>query len=294
MTHPRQISVLGVASGIGAQDQACKDGPLAFRHSHAWQALARQPGINWADLLFAPEVAHTPIQRIAALGRMLADAVAGQLLVGHLPLVIGGDHSVAIGTWSGVARALGEPPGLLWIDAHLDSHTPSTSYSGAVHGMPLAALLGQGDKRLLDIGLSGSQIDSAHSVVFGARSYEPEELAFLQRRGVRLYLAEEIARLGFRICFAEALHAVAQATAGFGVSIDLDAVDPGLAPGVGSPEPGGLLSFDLIEAMREVAAMPGLQAVEIVEYNPDRDRHGATAALIADLIELLLVARKHA
>ena len=222
-----RIRIIGAASGIGAQDQACKDGPVAFHHSQAWHELEHHSQVDWGRTLFAPDDDGTPtVGRIAELCRHLADEVALTLRAGEFPVVVGGDHSVAIGTWSGVARVLGEPPGLLWIDAHLDSHTPETSYSGAIHGMPLACLLGRGDKRLLNLGLSGPQVSAAHTVVLGARSYEPEEFELLQRLGVRIIGDEEIQQRGFKACLDEALAIVAGAPAGFGVTLDLDAIDP--------------------------------------------------------------------
>jgi arginase len=284
-----RIRIIGAASGIGAQDRACEDGPVAFHRSQAWHELEHHPLIDWGKTLFAPQGDHASITgRIAALCRNLADEVALALRAGEFPVVIGGDHSVAIGTWSGVARAIAEPIGLLWIDAHLDSHTPETSYSGAIHGMPLACLLGRGDKRLLNIGLEGTQISAAHTVVLGPRSYEPEELEFLQGMQVRIIDSDEILRRGFAACLDEAIAIVASAPAGFGVTLDLDAIDPRLAPGVGSPEPDGLVVHDAVEAMRRIGGLPGLKALEIVEYNPDRDRHGTTARLISDLIGELL------
>jgi len=286
---PGRIRIIGAASGIGAQDRACEDGPVAFHRSQAWHELEHHPLIDWGKTLFAPQGDHASITgRIAALCRNLADEVALALRANEFPVVIGGDHSVAIGTWSGIARAIAEPIGLLWIDAHLDSHTPETSYSGAIHGMPLACLLGRGDKRLLNIGLEGTQISAAHTVVLGPRSYEPEELEFLQRMQVRIIDSDEILRRGFAACLDEAIAIVASAPAGFGVTLDLDAIDPRLAPGVGSPEPDGLVVHDAVEAMRRIGGLPGLKALEIVEYNPDRDRHGTTAGLISDLIGELL------
>ncbi|MFZ2972216.1 MAG: arginase [Ferribacterium limneticum] len=284
-----RIRIIGAASGIGAQDRACEDGPVAFHRSQAWHELEHHPLIDWGKTLFAPQGDHASITgRIAALCRNLADEVGLALRANEFPVVIGGDHSVAIGTWSGVARAIAEPIGLLWIDAHLDSHTPETSYSGAIHGMPLACLLGRGDKRLLNIGLEGTQISAAHTVVLGPRSYEPEELEFLQRMQVRIIDSDEIHSRGFAACLDEAIAIVASAPAGFGVTLDLDAIDPRLAPGVGSPEPDGLVVHDAVEAMRRIGGLPGLKALEIVEYNPDRDRHGTTARLISDLIGELL------
>lgn len=284
-----RIRIIGAASGIGAQDRACEDGPVAFHHSQAWHELADHPLVDWGRTLFAPDGGDlSPTARIAELCRHLADEVAFSLRAGEFPVIIGGDHSVAIGTWSGVSRVLGQPPGLLWIDAHLDSHTPETSYSGAIHGMPLACLLGRGDKRLLNIGLGGAQISAAHTVVLGPRSYEPEEMAFLQRLGVRIIDSDEILQRGFPACLDEAIGIVSAAPAGFGVTLDLDAIDPRLAPGVGSPEPDGLLANDVLTAVHWIAGRPGLKALEIVEYNPDRDRHGSTAGLISDLIGQIL------
>ena len=280
-----RIRIIGAASGIGAQDRACEDGPVAFHHSQAWHELEHRPLLDWGKMLFAPEGDGASVTgRIAELCRNLADEVTLALRAEEFPVVIGGDHSVAIGTWSGVARALAEPVGLLWIDAHLDSHTPETSYSWAIHGMPLACLLGRGDKRLLNIGIEGRQVSANHTVVLGPRSYEPEELELLQRMQVRIIDSDEILQRGFAACLDEAISIVTRAPAGFGVTIDLDAIDPLLAPGVGSPEPDGLVGYDVVEAMRRIGGLPGLKALEIVEYNPDRDRHGTTAGLISDLI----------
>ena len=186
-----RIRIIGAASGLGAQDQACEDGPVAFHRSQVWHELAHHPRIDWGRTLFPPDEG-APAGRIAVLCRHLANEVEQTLNAGEFPVVIGGDHSIAIGTWSGVAAQLGEPPGLLWIDAHLDSHTPETSYSGAIHGMPLACLLGRGDKRLLNIGRRGPQVSARHTAVLGPRSYEPEEIEFLQRMGVRIFFNDEI------------------------------------------------------------------------------------------------------
>ena len=290
--HPRKharVRIIGAASGLGAQDQACADGPVAFHRSQAWHELAHHPRVDWGRTLFAPAAdGGGATGRIAGLCRHLADEVGHALRGGEFPVIIGGDHSVAIGTWSGVARVAGEPVGLLWIDAHLDSHTPETSYSGAIHGMPLACLLGRGDKRLLNIGLSGVQVSAGHTAVLGARSYEPEELDFLKASGVRIIDSVELAQRGFADCLHEALAIVTAAPAGFGVTLDLDAIDPLLAPGVGSPEPEGLSARDVLEAVSGIAGLPGFRALEIVEYNPDRDRLGITASLISDLVGRVL------
>lgn len=280
-----RVRIIGAASGIGAQDERCADGPVAFHRSQAWHQIEHHPLLDWGRTLYVDgNASHSRGTRIAELCRHLADEVALALTERAFPLVIGGDHSVAIGTWSGVARFVGTPPGLLWIDAHLDSHTPETSYSGAIHGMPLACLLGRGDKRLLDIGLKGVQVSAAHTAVLGPRSYEPEEIVFLRSQGVRIFLREEILQRGFATCAAEALAIVAGAPAGFGVTLDLDVLDPGFAPGVGSPEPDGIGVREVRAALHDILRQAGLRAFEIVEFNPDRDRHGMTAELISRLI----------
>lgn len=284
-----KIRIVGAASGLGAQDRGCADGPVAFHRSQAWHELQRHPRLDWGPLLFAADArAGLAMARIASFCRRLADEVTQVRLAGDFPLVIGGDHSIAVGTWSGVARAAGAPLGLLWIDAHLDSHTPESSYSGAVHGMPLACLLGRGDKRLLNLGLAGAQVSAAHTVVLGLRSYEAEEMAFLRAQGVHIIDSGEIAARGFAVCLHEAQAIVAAAPAGFGLTLDLDAIDPGSAPGVGSPEPDGLWDGDVLAALARLATLPGLLAVEIAEYNPDRDRQGRTARLMAELIGEML------
>lgn len=286
---PRRLRIIGAASGVGAQDRHCEHGPTAFHRSQAWHELEHHPDIDWGEILYAPDrPGMSPVARIANLCSRLSGEVTDALAANEFPLVIGGDHSVAIGTWSGVARSIGAPIGLLWLDAHLDSHTPETSHSGAIHGMPLACLFGHGDKRLLGFGLDGQQLSSTHTAVLGPRSYETEEVEFLARIGIRVIGADEIDRSGFQACFQEALAIVAAAPAGFGVTLDLDAFDPRLAPGVGSPEPDGLAVREVLRGLRELAAQPGLLAMEIVEYNPDRDSGGTTAALITDLIETIL------
>jgi arginase len=284
-----RIRIIGVASGIGAQDKGCEDGPVAFHRSQAWHELEHHPLVDWGETLFALDtLGQTPVVRIAELCRRLADSVGKTLEDDAFPLIVGGDHSIAVGTWSGVAHFVGAPVGLLWVDAHLDSHTPETSYSGAIHGMPLACLLGRGDRRLLGIGIRGAQLDPLHTVVLGPRSWEAEEAALLGRMGVRVIGEKEIGERGLAACFAEAAAIVTAAANGFGITLDLDAFDPAAAPGVGSPEPDGLRVSAVRDGLRRLAASSGLRALEIAEYNPDRDRHGITARLISDVIGDLL------
>ncbi|ATJ87526.1 arginase [Ralstonia solanacearum] len=288
------IDLIGAAIGCGAQDDGCRDGPRALLQAGALQRL--QTSDTHGGLVHGIELAtpagHSRSARLAALpgvagfSRALADATAHSVHEGHVPVVIGGDHSCAIGTWSGVASALrpAGPLGLIWIDAHLDSHTPQTSDSGAIHGMPLAALLGHGPRELTQVREAGPKLLPQHVVVIGARSYEPAERALIDRLGVRVIDAGEVARGGLRAVMADAIRIVTADTAAFGVTLDLDAFDPAVAPGVGSPEPGGLTGQDMTQALAACARDARFAAFELVEYNPRHDKGGITARLALDLL----------
>ncbi|MDB0567756.1 arginase [Ralstonia solanacearum] len=288
------IDLIGAAIGCGAQDDGCRDGPRALLQAGALQRL--QTSDTHGGLVHGIELAtpagHSRSARLAALpgvagfARALADATAHSVHEGHVPVVIGGDHSCAIGTWSGVASALrpAGPLGLIWIDAHLDSHTPQTSDSGAIHGMPLAALLGHGPRELTQVREAGPKLLPQHVVVIGARSYEPAERALIDRLGVRVIDAGEVARGGLRAVMADAIRIVTADTAAFGVTLDLDAFDPAVAPGVGSPEPGGLTGQDMTQALAACARDARFAAFELVEYNPRHDKGGITARLALDLL----------
>ncbi|QOK97992.1 arginase [Ralstonia pseudosolanacearum] len=288
------IDLIGAAIGCGARDDGCKDGPRALLQAGALQRL--QTPDTHGGLVHGIELAtpagHSRAARLAALpgvagfARALADATAHSVHEGHVPVVIGGDHSCAIGTWSGVASALrpAGPLGLIWIDAHLDSHTPQSSDSGAIHGMPLAALLGHGAPALTQVRDAVPKLLPQHVVVIGARSYEPAERALIDQLGVRVIDAAEVARSGLRAVMAEAIRIAAADTAAFGVTVDLDAFDPAVAPGVGSPEPGGLTGQDMTQALAACARHARFAAFELVEYNPRHDKGGITARLALDLL----------
>ncbi len=285
----RRLRLLAVASGAGAPDQGCAAGPQVLRRHPAFQAVAAHVHLDWVDLR-SPGSGHTAFESVLRISQHLADEVRETLATGALPLVIGGDHSIAIGTWSGVRLYLGEAgaPGLLWIDAHLDSHTPQTSPSGALHGMPLACLLGEGEPRLVDLGGVAPKLDAHSTALVGARSYEPEELERLARHGVRVFGAAQLRWRGFATCLAEGLVIARRAPGGWGISIDLDCFDPACAPGVGSAVADGPQPEPVLRLLRTVRDDPSLLAVEIVEYNPARDQGGRTAALVAALVGALL------
>ena len=201
-----------------------------------------------------------------------------------IPFIIGGDHSCAIGTWLGVVDKLNanDDFGLIWIDAHMDAHTYDTSQSKAYHGMPLSVLLGYGDQTLQSVGNCGEQrrINPELLVLIGVRSYESEEEELLESMGVKVIMIEEVRRRGVEEVFIEALSIVTKATKGFGISFDLDAIDPADAPGVNSPESKGLLWEEIKKFLPLLLGNQGLKAVEITEFDPSIDQNNNTAEII--------------
>lgn len=271
------VGIVGAASALGASHPGCAGAPAVLRE----RALAGRlhgigTGAEWLDLLTPPVAAHDDggtmdhrIEACAAFARRLADHLAG-LPADSFPLVIGGDHAIAAGTWRGIGRARGRAPGMVWIDAHLDSHTDTTTHSGNIHGMPLAALLGLGHAALAAI--RGPALDPARTCVVGARAWEAEERQLLDRLGVRMFTMEEIRARGFDAVFRDAL-AIARAApeAGFGLSLDLDALDPRAFPAVTCAEPDGIDPRTLADALLGLRACADLVGLEIVEYRPDLD-----------------------
>jgi arginase len=303
-SSPPRPAVIAVLSGLGAPDRRCENGPSALLAGGLLRRLAAHGiPIRLAATLF-PGASHgkSPYAAIAELCGRLAHQVAAALASGAFPVVLGGDHSCAIGTWSGAAAAMADkgPIGLIWIDAHMDSHTPHTSHTGMPHGMPLAALLGRGADPKLEREVLGlvheGHLSPRHVCIVGARSYEPEEDALLRELDVKVFRIEEVQRRGLPSVLADAVAIASAGTAAYGISLDLDAVDPDDAPGVGSPVAGGLSGTGLVEALRAVGGDPRLLALEIVEFNPQLDPAGKTAALVEKVLMVLLgpAARKAA
>ena len=286
--RPRRITVVEAACGAGALDRGCKDGPAAFRRGGADRGL-RGAGVEprWrptpAALL---QVDAAPFDAVARIAGWLAGTTAELAAGGEAFAVVGGDHSCAIGTWSGVARGVKAdgPLGLVWIDAHMDAHTPESTWSGALNGMPLAALLGIGPAALTGLAGGAPALRPEHVCLVGVRSFEPEEMALAERVGIRIIAMEEVRRRGLAAALDEAVRVACRGTAAFGLTLDLDAIDPLDAPAVGTPEPGGIRAAELRPVWRGLAQRPNCAGVEIAEYNPHRDRNGRTARLMRDLL----------
>lgn len=286
----RTVVAVEVASGAGAKDPGCSDGPAGFRQHAAAELRARGVNLAWRHMpQNLCEAAASPLDIVAATARWTAGITRQLASDGDRFLVVGGDHSCAVGTWSGVADAL-RPSGalgLIWIDAHMDMHVPETTHSGAINGMPVAALLGFGAPQLTSIAQSGAAVDPRHLCLIGARSFEPEEVAFAQRHGVRVIAMPEVRQRGVEAVLAEAQAIAASHTAGYGVSLDLDAFDPAEAPGVGTPAPAGIHATEFLAPWRALINAQACVGIEIVEYNPTRDRAARTARLMRDLASAL-------
>lgn len=284
------LSLIAYASGIAANDVGCAEGPLQLQNNRLEQKLSEHHLPNHWQAILKPLSGDNSdsLQRVVELNTKLA-AITYDLIQQHQPFaVLGGDHSCAIGTWSGVAAALAQQQngelGLIWIDAHMDSHTFETTATGNIHGMPLATLLGYGDTSLTQIAIPRPKINPKRLVLIGTRSFETKEEKLLQRLGVRIYNMQAIEQRGLDTVFSEAIAYVKENNSRFGVSLDLDAIDPFDAPGVGVPEENGISGEDLCQALIQLRQELQLIGVEVVEYNPYHDKNQKTERLIQEIL----------
>ncbi|MAE28793.1 MAG: arginase [Planctomycetota bacterium] len=296
----RKICVLGVPMDLGGSHRGVDMGPSALRIAGLGERLARL-GLDYEDLgnLAVREVetleASSPRARfladIASCCGELRRRVLEILEAGSFPLVLGGDHSIACGTVAGISDHLaaeggggGQALGLIWFDAHGDMNTPETSHSGNVHGMPLAAILGQGPEELLELGLRRPLVNPEQVALVGIRDLDREEARAVRASGVRHFTMRDIDARGIHAVMEEALAVVTSGTAGFHLSFDVDGVDPAVTPGVGTPVPGGT-DWRESHLVMELAAESGsLLGLEVVEVNPILDTRNTTAEVAVDLI----------
>jgi arginase len=289
----RAASLIGVASGMGAPDRGCAEGPPHLVAQGMLERLAARGADVVLHAMLEPRYAER-YHAISELASRIARAVADVIAAGRFPVVLGGDHSCAIGTWSGAAAALAAkgPLGLVWVDAHMDSHTRATSWSGMPHGMPLAALLGYGEARPIAAEAASTvvegHLDPRYVALVGVRSHEPEEAALLDRLGVKVFDQQAVDARGVGDALGKAVAIARAAAGGYGLSVDLDAVDPGDAPGVGTPVAGGVPGRELVAALGACCGDARFVALEIVEYNPHRDKADRTARLVEDMIAAAL------
>ena len=228
------------------------------------------------------------LAEIGRANRMLAAKVQRVMRLGHFPLVLGGDHSIAVGTVSGLAawaRSRGRRVGVLWVDAHSDINTPETSPSGNIHGMPLAALLGLGPPALGRIGGRFRKVEPGNVALVGIRSVDQGERTHLRRLGVQVYTMADIDRQGIHRVMAQAIANVTDGTDLVHVSFDLDAVDPSIARGVGTPVRGGLNYREAHSVMELVSEAGIMTSLEMVEVNPILDERNTSAEFAVELVQ---------
>ena len=292
----RQIRILGVPLDMGASRRGVDMGPSAMRVA-GLEARLESLGHQVTDggnILV--EIAETQasgsqnaryLKQIAEICTRTADSVIKTLEDGMTPLVLGGDHSLAVGTVSGVAefyRRQKQRIGVLWIDAHSDINTPDTSPSGNVHGMPLAALLGLGPDKLGNIFGYSPKVSPENTVIIGVRDIDAAERANIRRAGIgEVYTMRDIDERGMRTVMEEALRSAGRGTVGYHVSLDMDWIDPEDAPGVGTPVRGGATYREAHLAMEILADHGRMVSFEIVEVNPVIDEHNRTADLAVEL-----------
>lgn len=299
MPKPRRkpIHVIGVPMDLGSGRRGVDMGPSAIRIAGLEPRLRDlgyrvidegDLGIGNMEALRVGKLRARYLTEITRANRTLAAKVETVLRRRHFPLVLGGDHSIAVGTVSGIAaygRPLGRKVGLLWVDAHSDINTPKTSPSGNIHGMPLAALLGLGPAELGTIGGRFRKVEPGHVALVGIRSVDEGERTHLRNLGVHVYTMVDIDRHGIHQVMGEALANVTEGTDLVHVSFDLDSVDPSIAPGVGTPVKGGLDYREaqfIMEFLHDSGAMASL---ELVEVNPILDDRNRSAEFAVELIE---------
>jgi arginase len=295
----RQVALIGAPLDLGAGRRGVDMGPSAIRYAGLAEHLAAKLGIRTDDLgnIEAPVAESTAVgddrarflSHILELCDRVAWLVAQSRRRGETPLVLGGDHSVALGSLVGMANVHG-PGGVVWVDAHGDLNTPETSPSGNVHGMVLAAALGLAGDAFARKGWTLPAVEAGKLALVGVRSLDAGERELLSHLEAKVFTMSEIDRVGIDACMREAIEH-ASGAAFLHVSFDMDVVDPQYAPGVGTPVRGGLNYREAHLAMETVAESGLADSLDIVEVNPILDRENATGMLAVELVASALGAR---
>jgi arginase len=286
------IRVIGAPMDLGADRRGVDIGASAIRYANLNEQL-RSHGHTVHDTgnLFIPQPESLSIgdpkvkylEPIVHVAEELANIVSATLQAQEFPLVLGGDHSIALGSLAGVAH-IHKDVGVLWIDAHGDFNTDQTTPSGNIHGMILAASAGLGHARLTQVGGWSPKISTQTIVIVGARDLNPGEKELLRASAIHVFTMSDIDQRGISEVMRQALTIAGQGNDGIHLSLDMDALDPKEAPGVGTPVRGGLTYREAQLAMELVADCGQLVAMDVVEVNPILDRENATALLAVELV----------
>jgi arginase len=292
--HP--VHIIGVPLDLGGGRRGVDMGPSAFRAAGLGERIAAlgRPVADKGDLpVPIPETRHVGdpnrkyIDDIATVCDALYDTALASLQTGAMPLVLGGDHSLAAGSVAATAayvRGRGERFGLIWVDAHGDMNTPASTGTGNVHGMPLAALLGPEPAELSGIGGFSPTIDPGHVVLIGVRNLDNQEKQRVRDSRIHVFTMKDIDRAGIAVVIEQAISLAGNDTHGIHVSFDLDACDPGVAPGVGTPVKGGLDYREAHMVMEVLSDSGRVLALDMVEVNPALDVRNSTAELGTELV----------
>lgn len=296
----RSIDVVGVPVDLGAGRRGVDMGPSAIRIADLESRL-EQLGHKVQDTgdldVMIPETQKVGEGKLRYKSPILAacddlrKTVQSSLKKGRLPLVLGGDHSIAIGSVagsSGYFATRGEAMGLIWFDAHGDANTPETTPSGNIHGMSLAIALGMGDPDLVGLGGRSPKVQPGNTALIGIRDLDPGEREMLKKTGVTVYTMRDLDERGMRDVVDEAIRLASDGTAGVHLSFDLDVVDPEDAPGTGTPVAGGITYREAHLAMEMLSDRAQIVAIDLVEVNPVLDTRNMTGILAAELAQSLL------
>jgi arginase len=289
-----QVEIIGVPLDLGADRRGVDMGPSAIRYSGLSEKL-KSLGIKVEDrgnietpIAEAIEVEYSKAKYLSKVREVclrLSREVTASLKAGKLPLVLGGDHSIAIGTLAGIHNGMKNGFGVIWLDAHGDFNTPDISPSGNIHGMSLAFSAGQGSKWFPTPPWPKKSVDPKKIAIVGARQLDPAEQANLKQMGVRVFSMADIDRAGMKSIMTEAITlASADGQNNIHVSLDMDLLDPAEAPGVGTPVRGGATYREAHLAMEMIHESGLMKSLEIVEVNPILDQQNATAELAVELI----------
>jgi arginase len=294
----RKVGVVGLAQDLGASKHGVEMGPSAIRT----EGLERKLGalgyrvkeygnvqcISMEDAAYMgmagegePRLKY--LEPILQNSLRLKERVERIVADGAMPIALGGDHSMALGSIAGLQKAFGPEMGLLWVDAHGDFNTPQSTLTGNIHGMPLAVVTGRGDPRLTGLGPFPG-VREANTVLFGVRDLDHGEIANLRDSKVTVISTRDILERGYAWCLAKAMELVCDGVERFHLSFDMDSIDPMFCPGTGTAVSGGLVDREVIYLMEQVHASGKLGSLDLVEVNPALDHNNKTARFAVELI----------
>ncbi len=289
-----KISVLGVPMWLGQTRYGTNLGPNAIRSLGLLESLASvckdvddRGNVGVGSVRRDQPKNSKNLRSIVAGSRKLAARVSEIVANKRFPLVLGGDHSIAIGTLAGIARHYNRL-GVIWFDAHADINTDETTPSGNIHGMPLAASMGFGQKDLVSIGGYVEKVKAENIVMIGIRDIDPGEAELIRSHDIKVYTMQDVRKMGIQKVMIETIEYLSSRCDGIHLSFDLDGMDPLIAPGVGTPVADGMSFSDSMTAMRMLADADVITSVEIVELNPILDREEKTTMVAILMICTLL------